>query len=182
VGVFVLYLAIHLLLYGFVLDAALASVYGLGSFSTGSSFLLTTNLFTPPSFTSLVFDVAYNPIIAVTAPPFFSAALTFYSVAVALIIAVLVVASIGKTRELSAIRKATGKARTFVILPALGIVLGATCCLSVAGLVSLASPTASLLNSTPSIYYTTYFLFPCLAMVILYLNLRSIERVSEGAA
>lgn len=180
-GVFVFYLLVHLLLYGFLFDAVLASVFGKGSFVTGPSFLVATNLFTPPSFTSLVFDIAYNPVIVVTAPPVFSTALTFYGVSVALTIDVLVVASIRSTMELSAIRKATGKARSFVILPALGVVLGATCCLSVAGLVSLASPTAALLDSTPYIYYSTYFLFPCLAVVILYLNLRAMNRIAAAA-
>jgi hypothetical protein len=179
-GIFVFYVAIHLLLYGFVLDAVLASVYGAGPYASGAGFFVTTNLFTPISLASMVFDLAYNPVIVVTAPPIFSAALTFYSIALALIIGVLVVANVGKTKELGEAQMATSKARTFVILPALGVVLGASCCLSVAGLVSLASPTATFLASSPWIYYTTYFLFPCIAVAILYLNLRSIGRMSAG--
>ena len=174
---FVLYMAIHLLLYGFLFDVVLASIYGVGSFASSAGFFLTTNLFTPLSLVSLLFDIAYNPIIVLTAPPVFSTALSFYSISAALVIAVLVVANIGRTRELGQIRTATGRARAFVVLPALGVVLGASCCLSVAGLVSLASPAAAVLTSSPWIYYVTYFLFPCVAVVILYLNLRSMGRL-----
>ena len=180
-SVFALYLIIHLLLYGFVFEAVLAFIYGVGSFAATAGFLVNTNLFAPPSPASLVFDLAYNPVVLMTAPPIFSAALSFYSVAVALVIAVLVVANVEGTRELGAVRTATKKTRTFVVLPALGVVLGASCCLSVAGLVSLASPATSILTSSPWIYYATYFLFPCIAVVVLYLNLRAIKSVTLGA-
>ncbi|HUK75959.1 MAG TPA: hypothetical protein VLU99_09225 [Nitrososphaerales archaeon] len=177
-AVFVLYVSIHLLLYGFLFQAVLAAVYGVGSFATGAGLFVTTNLFSPLSVPSVTFDLAYNPIIVMGVPPVFSTALSFYSISVALVIAVLVVANIGRTRELSELRLRTGKARAFVLLPALGIVFGASCCLSVAGLVSLATPAAGILTSTPWIYYVTYFLFPCIAVAVLYLNLRAMRRVS----
>ena len=177
-AVFALYMAIHLVLYGFLFQAILATIYGVSSFAATAGFFVTTNLFSPPSLASVTFDIAYNPIIVMSAPPVFSTALSFYSVSVALVIAVLVVANIGRTRELSELRTTTGKARTFVLLPALGIVFGASCCLSVAGLISLASPAASVLTSSPWVYYVTYFLFPCIAVAVLYLNLRAMGRVS----
>jgi hypothetical protein len=172
-AVFVLYVATHLLLYGFVFEAVSAAFYGVGSFATEAGLFVTTNLFSPPSVAGLTFDIAYNPIIVVGFPPVFSSALSFYSISVALVIAVLVVANVGRTNELREVRTAMGKARAFVVLPALGIVLGASCCLSVAGLVTLASPGASVLSSSPWIYYVTYFLFPCVAIALLYLNLRA---------
>lgn len=179
-GAFALYTAIHLLLYGFVFEAIVASIYGAGPFAVNSGFLIDTNLFAPLSPASLAFDLAYNPVILMTAPPIFSAALSFYSISVAFVIAVLVVANIGVTRELGALATATGRARSLVVLPALGIVLGASCCLSVAGLVSLASPTTSILASSPWVYYVTYFFFPCIAMLLLYANLRATRRISSG--
>jgi hypothetical protein len=180
IAVFALYMAIHLLLYGFLFDAVLASFYGVSYFAAAAGFFVTTNLFSPPSLVSTAFDIAYNPVVVITAPPVFSAALSFYSIAAALVIAVLVVANIGKTKELGELRTARGKTRVFVVLPAIGVVLGASCCLSVAGLISLVSPGASLLTSSPWIYYVTYFLFPCVAAVVLYLNLRSIGKVSAS--
>jgi hypothetical protein len=179
---FVVYISIHLLLYGFLFDVILASYYGIGAFAATAGLFVTTNLFSPPSPVSVAFDIAYNPIIVLTAPPIFSAALSFYSIAVALVIAVLVVANIGRTRELGKLRTGTNKARAFVLLPAVGIVLGASCCLSVAGLISLAAPAASVLTSSPWIYYVTYFLFPCIAVAVLYLNLQSMGRASASAA
>jgi hypothetical protein len=178
---FSLYMAIHLILYGFLFQAILASIYGVSSFAATGGFFVTTNLFSPLSLVSVAFDIAYNPIIVMSAPPVFSTALSFYSIAVALVIAVLVVANIGRTRELGKLRTATGRARTFVVLPILGIVFGASCCLSVAGLVSLASPAASLLASSPWIYYVTYFLFPCIAVAVLYLNLRAMRGVPPAS-
>ena len=179
-AVFALYMAIHLLLYGFLLEAILASIYGSSIFAATPGLFITTNVFLPPSLTSAAFDLAYNPTISITAPPVFSAALSFYSVSVALVIAILVIANLGKTKELGALRTARRMARTFVVLPALGIVLGASCCISVAGLLSLASPAGSVLTSSPWIYYATYFLLPCVAMVLLYLNLRSVENITAG--
>jgi hypothetical protein len=177
-AVFALYMAAHLLLYGFIFQAVLAAIYGVGSFAVSAGFFVTTNLFSPPSLAGVTFDIAYNPIIVMGVPPVFSTALSFYSISVALVIAVLVVANVGRTRELSEVRMAMGRARAFVVLPALGIVLGASCCLSVAGLISLASPAASVLASSPWIYYVTYFLFPCLAIAVLHLNLRAMRKVS----
>lgn len=180
-GVFVIYIAIHLLLYGFLLDAVLASFYGLSEFATTAGFFLTTNVYLPSSFVSTVFDIAYNPVVVVSAPPVFSAALSFYSVAVAFVIAVLIVANIGQTRELGRLRTIAGRTKNFVVLPAMGIVLGASCCISVAGIITLAAPATSFLTS-PWIYYVTYFLFPCVAVAVLYLNLRSVERISADVA
>lgn len=175
---FVLYMAIHLILYGFVFEAILASIFGVGPFSVTSGIYVNTNLFSPLSIASVVFDLAYNPVLTLTAPPVFSTALSFYSVAVAFVIAVLVVANVGKTKELGATRTAMKKAKTFVALPAVGVVLGASCCLSLAGLLSLASPGAAFLATSPWVYYATYFLFPCVALAVLHLNLRAMTKAA----
>jgi hypothetical protein len=179
-AVFVGYLAVHLILYGFLLEAILGSIYGSAALAVLPGFLVTTDVFAPPSLLSAIFDLVYNPSIVITVQPIFSAALSLYSISVAVVIAILVVASIGKTLEISELCSMRKKARSFVALPVLGIVFGASCCLSVAGLISLALPSASLLPSSIWIYYATYFLFPAVAMVLLYLNLRSIERISTG--
>ncbi|MDG7005497.1 MAG: hypothetical protein JRM86_01010 [Nitrososphaerota archaeon] len=179
-GAFAAYLAVHLLLYGFILDAILASIYGVSTFATDAGFLLTTNVYLPSSFISTAFDISYNPVVLMNVPPVFSAALSFYSIAVALVIGVLVVANIGKTRELGRLRTTGERAKNLFVLPAIGVVLGASSCISVAGIVELAAP-SSILTSSDWIYYVTYFLFPVVAVVLLYLNLRSAERISLGA-
>jgi hypothetical protein len=179
-GVFVGYLAVHLILYGFLLDVILASIFGSNYLAVSPAFFAVTNVFSPPSLTSAMLDLAYNPSIVVAVPPVFSAALSFYAISVALLIAFLVVASIGKTREISDLCTKARKARSFVLLPAIGIVFGASCCLSVAGLVSLAVPSTAQLTSSLWVYFAIYFLLPLIAMALLYLNLRSIEGISAG--
>ncbi len=58
--------------------------------------------------------------------------------------------------------------------------MGASCCLSVAALISLISPAATLLAATLWIYYISDFLFPFITVILLYLNLRSIEGITES--
>ncbi|MGA1974019.1 MAG: hypothetical protein ABSG92_00055 [Conexivisphaerales archaeon] len=180
IAVFAFYMAIHLVLYGFLFEAILASIYSAGPFVATPGFFVTTNVFLPPSLASTIFDIAYNPSIVMIAPPVFTMVLSFYNISAALIISVLVLANISKTKELGELCTARRKARTFVVLPALGIVFGASCCLSVAGLMSLTPPAAAVLASAAWIYYGTYFFFPSVAAVLLYLNLRSVERISAG--
>jgi hypothetical protein len=185
-AVFASYLTVHLLLYGFVLDGIIAATFGASYLNVGiSGLLVTTDTFLPPSLLSTLFDLSYNPSVLVTFKPIFSAELSAYSVAMALIIAMLVVANIGKTRELGRLGSSQRKATSFVVVPALGIVLGASCCLSVAGLISLyALPfatTAALQTSLP-FYYATYFGLPLLAILVLYMNLRSVTGFASRLA
>jgi hypothetical protein len=181
--VFTGYLAVHLVLYGFLLEALLTFSYGSSLLAVSSAGLfVTTDVFSPPSLESALLDLAYNPSIILTDPPVFSAALSFYAISVALVIGVLVLANVTRTRELGRLCSASKRARSLVLIPALGVVLGASCCLSVAGLVSLYTVPLALateLATSLLVYYITYFFLPAFAVVILYLNLRSIGRLSE---
>ena len=67
-----------------------------------------------------------------------------------------------------------------IIFPALGIALGASCCLSVPILVAVAAPGAVALTSSLWLYDATYFLFPPFAVILLYLNLYSVERIAAN--
>jgi hypothetical protein len=185
-GVFAGYLAVHLVLYGFLLEAIITVKYGSSLLEFSSpGLLVTTDVFSPPSLTSALFDLSYNPSIIFTNPPVFSAALSFYSISMAFIIDVLVLANIAKTKQLGKLCSGMKRTRSFVLVPALGIVLGASCCLSVAGLVSLYMLPLTLTTELASnllIYYVTYFFLPALAVVILYLNLHSVRRLSARVA
>lgn len=178
--VFVFYMAVHLILYGFLFESIVASVFGASTLAVTPSFFVSTNVFLPPSITSALFDVAFNPSIVATLPPIFSVVLSFYSISIAFVIAVLVLANIRQTKELNRVRSAAGKAKVFVVLPAIGIFFGASCCLSVAGVLSLISPTASVILSAPWVFYATYFLLPLVAIVVLYLNLLSVSKISTS--
>jgi len=181
-GVFLAYLTVHLILYGFLLEVILATSFGSSLLVVPQQALfIRTDTFLPPSLTSTLFDLSFNPSIVLTVQPLFTAALSMYSISMALIIAVLVVANVGRTRELGKLVSARKRAATFVALPALGIVLGASCCLSVAGIISLyALPLAtySALASSLWLFYVTYFGLPSFAVAILFLNLRSVRKLT----
>ncbi|HML02833.1 MAG TPA: hypothetical protein VK487_05600 [Candidatus Bathyarchaeia archaeon] len=179
---FVFYLVIHVFLYGFLLDAIFASVYGVSSLTVAPSIFVTTNVFYPPSLLSALLGLSYNPSINVILTPVLSAVLSFYGVSVALVIGVLFVANIAKAGELGKLCTAWGRARSLVVLPALGIVLGASCCLSVPFLIAFAVPSIAVLTSIVWLFYLTYFIFPPFAIAVLCLNLYSIEKISAKAA
>ena len=145
---------------------------------TATSVYLTTSVFAPPSLLNAVVGLWFNPWVTLTIPPLFSDALSLYSVVIAIVIAILIVANIGKTRELGKICSTRLKSRTMVIFPALGIALGASCCLSVPILFTIAAPSALALSSSLWLYDATYFLFPPFAVVLLYLNLYSVDRIA----
>lgn len=180
-AVFLVYLVIHVFLYGFLLEGILVSVAGRELVSSAVGASLTTTVFTPPSAVNVVLALWYNPWITITIPPLLSAALSLYSLTIAVVIDILIVANIGRTRELGAVCSAGTRSRSMVALPALGIALGASCCLSVPLLVTVAVPSAAALASILWVYDATYFLFPPFAVVLLYLNLYSIRRITERA-
>jgi hypothetical protein len=177
-GVFSIYLTIHLLLYGFLLEAILASVFGQPAFSLSPRIYVNVNVFMPPSLLNMLLGLAYNPSITAVLTPAIGATLSLYGIAVALLIGLLLVANIGRTRELGELCTRGEKAGSFIILPTIGIVLGASCCLSVPFLITLAEPSAALLASAIWIYYATYFFFPAFTGTILYINLYAVGRAS----
>ena len=183
-GIFLGYLVLHLVLYGFLLEEVLALSGWTSALAVPSSGLFVyTDVFYPPSFTSAVFNLSYNPSIIFSVVPVFSSALSAYTISVALVIAILVVANVAETKKVSRLCSATRKARSYVLVPALGIILGASCCLSIAGLVSLYTlplAVAAEVSSSTAVYYLTYFFLPAFAVAILHLNLRSTTKLSAG--
>lgn len=181
-GVFALYLALHVVLYGYMLESILVSFFDEPFVSSATRIFVTTSVFAPPTLANAILGLWYNPWITVTIPPSFDDALSFYSIAIALVIAVLIVANIGKARELGKLCSTTLRSRTMVIFPALGIVLGASCCLSIPVLIVLAGPGAAVLSSTLWLYDLTYFLFPPFAVILLYANIRAVDKIAARVA
>lgn len=178
-GVFSFYLAVHLFLYGFLLEAILSSIYGQPSLIVSPSIYVTVNVFTPPSLLNALLGLAYNPSITLILTPTIGATLSLYNIFVALVIGLLFIANIGRTKELGELCTMRNKASSFIALPVLGIVLGASCCLSVPVLITLLAPSAAVLASAVWLYYATYFLFPPFAAVVLSINLYTIGRISS---
>ena len=98
-AVFWPFLAVHLFIYGFLLEVILASVYGV-AFAVSPSLTVATEVFKPPSALSILFDLSFNPSISFTLPPVLSGALSFYGFAVAVLVGVLVLANVIKTVQL----------------------------------------------------------------------------------
>jgi len=180
-GAFALYLIIHVFLYGFMLESILVSFFDRPFVSASTTVYVTTSVFAPPSVSNAVIGLWFNPWITLTIPPLLSDAISFYSLDIAVVIAILIVANIGRTRELGSVCSTTLKSRSLVVFPALGIALGASCCLSVPILVTVAAPSAVALSSSLWLYDATYFFFPPLAVVLLYLNLRSVDKITANA-
>ncbi len=179
-AVFAIYLVIHILLYGFLLEGILTSFLGKDFVSTAAGATLTTTVFTPPSVVNAALGLWYNPWIAITIPPAFETTLSLYSLVIAVVIDVLIVANIGKTRELGKACSIGAKSRSMVVFPALGIAFGASCCLSVPLLFTVVVPSAAALASLLWVYDLTYFLFPPFAVVLLYLNLYSVGKMTAN--
>jgi hypothetical protein len=171
------YLAVHLFVYGFLLELMLGSIYGF-TLTLSPSISVTTDAFLPPTLVSTLLDLSYNPSIAFTLPPALSGVLSFYSISIAIVVDVLILANVAKVIELGQLCTLERKARTYFLLPAVGLVLGASCCLSVPALISFVLPSVAALPAYFWIYYSTYFFFPAFAIVILYLNAASIDRIS----
>ncbi len=178
--VFALYLALHVVLYGFMLESILVSFFDQPYVSAAANVYVTTSVFAPPSLANAILALWFNPWVTVTIPPLFDDALSFYSVAIAVVIAILIVANIGRARELGKVCSTKMRSRSMLIFPALGIVLGASCCLSVPVLIILAAPSAAALSSSLWIYDATYFFFPPFAVILLYLNLYSVNRIAAN--
>lgn len=179
-SVFVLYLVLHVLLYGFLLEGILVSFFDRPFIAASASVYVTTSVFAPPSFGNAVIALWFNPWVTLTVPPVLSDALSLYSLVIAVIIAILIVANIGKTRELGRLCSSGLRSRSMVIFPALGIALGASCCLSVPLLLTVVAPSAVVLSSSLWLYDATYFFFPPFAVILLYLNLVSVEKIAAN--
>jgi len=171
-----LYVAFHLLLYGFILEAILTRLYAPTFGGVPAAVWVNTNLVLPPTPLNALLGLSYNPSITLSIPPIFGAVFSLYSISAALIIAVLVVANIGLIREVGSCSLGL-KSRVYVGLPTLGVALGASCCLSPPLLLALVAPVTAVVTYSLPAYYATYFAFPPLAMLALYLNARSTLKI-----
>ena len=180
-AVFAVYLLIHVFLYGFLLEGILVSLFAQPLVSRSVSVYVTTSVFAPPTISNAILALWFNPWVTLMIPPSFVDAISFYSLAIAIVIAILIVANIAEVRELGSVVSGSLKSRTLVVLPALGIVLGASCCLSVPILFTVDAPSVFLLTNPTWLYDVTYFLFPPAGAGLLYINLHAIGRITTMA-
>jgi hypothetical protein len=165
------YLAFHILLYGFILEGILVTLYGSPPFATSPLAFFSTELLYPASLVNAVLGITYSPSITVLVPPFYEASLSLFSIFAALVIDVLILANVGEVVRIGSFKAAAVKARAYIVMPLTGIALGASCCMSIPVLLSIADPALTALSSLVWVFYLTYYAFPILAAVVLKLNL-----------
>jgi hypothetical protein len=180
IAIFAAYMSLHLLVYGFILETIITALTGT---STNLTLQPTVGIFASPlnpiGAESILVGYFIYPNLTLTILPFLIASLSLYSIAMALIIGVLVVTNIKRALDLKSECSRLKKSTAFVAMPLIGVVGGASCCLSLPLFVSLFAPAVTLSFSYQMAYYITYFLFPPATALALKLNLSSIDKVSK---
>lgn len=177
---FLSYLSVHLILYGLLLEGVLAYIYKIPAVTTEFSYYFSSTPFYPLSPASIVTGLGFNPSLSLIFPPTYNLALSLYSISLAFIIAIIVTSNVMRVTELGKMCTIAQKSRALVLLPALGVIGGAACCLSLPVLISLATPAAVALSYSPTAYYIAYFVFPPAAAIGLKFNMDSTNRIATN--
>lgn len=173
------YMSLHLVLYGLILEEIVAYTFKIPSLVNQFSVNVASVPLFPVTLTSILVGFGFNPSVDLFIPPFFVLAVSFYTISLSVIIAVLVLTNIMKVVDIGKMCGIALKSRTLVVLPALGVIGGAACCLSLPILISLAAPTAAIISSNPIIWYSAYFVFPSATAVGLKYNMDSTIRIAS---
>jgi hypothetical protein len=180
--IFASYLSVHLVLYGLLLEGLIAYSFKVASVVNQFSANLASIPLYPVSLASILAGFGFNPSLDLFIPPVFVLALSFYTITLSLIIAVLVLTNIMKVLEIGKMCGIALKSRTLVALPALGVIGGAACCLSLPILISLTAPTAAIITNNTVVWYAAYFAFPSVTAVGLKYNMDSTMRIASKMA
>lgn len=173
-----IYLAIHLLVYGILLEWILIGTFGGPvAYQTSGIFLSGSFSFYPHTFFNALLSLALSPSATYLIPPYFGATISTFAAFTAILIDILVVANVSLFLQVkSRLKQVTGS----VAVPLVGIVLGSVCCLSIPELISIAAPALSVTLFTPlglAAQDLLYYFLPLSVVVVLALNLNSLSRV-----
>jgi hypothetical protein len=175
------YFAFHLLLYGFVLEGILVYLYGSAPFVTSPFVFISSNLLYPASLANALVGIAFSPNLTILIPPIYDASLSLFSIITAIIIDILIMANVGAVGKIGSVKSTAIRARAYLAMPVAGIALGASCCMSLPVLLSIADPALTILSSLIWVFYLTYFVLPVLAAVVLKLNFDLANRTASAA-
>jgi hypothetical protein len=178
-AVFVSYTSIHLIFYGLLLERLLASLFGYPAYATHAAVYFSSNTPYPPTLWNVLVSLGFNPSLNVVLPPIYSLEIPVYGFAVALLVAVLVTANIMRVAEMGRVCGSIRKGSVFIGVPLIGVVSGASCCISIPVLLSIAIPVAGALASSVFSAYIAYFLFPPATAVALKVNLDFTNKVAQ---
>lgn len=160
------YLAVHLVIYGVVLEKIIVLAYGAPPLSLGPrAYLVFNYYFTPHTLFNALIQITQNPGIVLVLPPFYGVTLGPFAIFSAFLIGVLVTVHTDRLLRISGkLRKAGGS----VVYPAVGIVGGASCCISLPDLAASISPFATVAFTTPlwtNVLYALYYVLPISVIV-----------------
>ncbi|MBX8632189.1 MAG: hypothetical protein J9259_06705 [Thermoplasmata archaeon YP2-bin.285] len=171
---FAAYLTIHLLVYGLVLENILVLTFGspgVVASQRASAFIFLSNAFYPHTIGNALLQITLNPSFEIVVPPYYGLVLGPFSFYTAAIIGVLVILHINR---LSLIRGAIRRVGGSIVYPAVGVVGGASCCISLPVLITEFTPIASGILIVPmwvDLLNALYYLLPISVMVALYAGL-----------
>lgn len=173
--VFPIYLASHLLAYGFFVESLFALRWGF--ISSGSYLFLGYNY----SFSPQVWRVAYsfflNPSLSIVLPLGYGANLTVYSFFIGVLDATLVAANLIQFVPSLGLVKRGG---ALVGLPLVSVVSGAGCCISIPTLLGIVSPSVQVLLVTRwgvLVENALYILLPATVAFVLWLTFEQMNPV-----
>lgn len=175
---FVSYVTIHLVLYGLLLETILHYAYKLPELIAQPSAYFNVPFY-PASPWAIITSIGFYPNVSMLVPPAFDFVWSFYSIVLALVIGMLVVTNVMQLDELGKICPTPQRTRSFLLLPVLGVTMGATCCLSFPLLVSLAGEFSKVIPNSLAAFVTAYFLLPLTAAIVLKYNMDSTSRVAN---
>lgn len=173
------YLVFHLLVYGIVLERILTYAYGAPSYSNGFSvFGSFSPYFFPHTPLASLVQLTVTPSVTVLAPPFYSLSLGPFSFFSAIVIDLLVLANLGTVLSAAVPR---GRFAETLGLPLIGVVGGASCCISVPEILTAVSPFYAAILVNPldvALLNVLYYALPLAVMLVLRANLDLLRRVT----
>ncbi len=160
------YLAVHLIIYGIVLEKITVLAEGSPPINFGAqAYLEVSYYFEPHTIVNALLQLTQNPGIIIILPPFYGITLGPFALFSALTIGILVTVHISRLLRLSdRLRMAGGS----IVYPAVGIAGGASCCISLPDIAVSVSPFSAAIFSTPlwvNLLYVLYYILPLSVMI-----------------
>ena len=159
----IVYFPIHLILFSLAIEKLLSAIFIPPAIIHFSQIGLAYTPF-PVIGLGFIFNLLFNPGVLVLLPPYYYLSITPFSIFVALTIAFLVSANIGKIFEfLKSVRMISG-------IIALGLIGGTTCCLSLPTLIAFYTPLSAIAYNSLSgeVLTVIYFALPLIVILSLY--------------
>ncbi|MEM3670232.1 MAG: hypothetical protein QW767_00580 [Thermoprotei archaeon] len=178
IAAFSSYLPVHLVVYGLLLERVLAGLFGYPGGIHSYELYVTYSPVYPVNVLNAFLGLVVTPSVSLVLPPTYGLDLAAYSFAMALIIAVLVAGNVAALKTVGSSCSTKRSSLTYLGLPVLGVVTGASCCLSVPILLDIAVPAAGSLLLTTPVAYLAYLVFPSATALALKQNFNLLTRIS----